>query len=101
LLFKKLRPYDFVGRYGGDEFLVCLPNTAYPTSVAIAERIRGYAEELYITYSNQQIPITTSIGVSTFYGDNTISINDFIAAADKNMYIAKESKNCVYGIPAS
>lgn len=98
LLYKKLRPYDFVGRYGGDEFLICLPNTAYPVSINIAERIRGLVEELSIVYGEQQIPITTSIGVSTFYGDNPIDINDFISDVDKNMYIAKEQKNCVYGV---
>jgi diguanylate cyclase (GGDEF)-like protein/PAS domain S-box-containing protein len=98
LLYKKLRPYDFVGRYGGDEFLVCLSNTAYPVSISIAERIRSLVVELSIMYGEQQIPITTSIGVSTFYGDDPIDINDFISDVDRNMYIAKEHKNCVYGV---
>ncbi len=98
LIFTKLRPYDFVGRYGGDEFLVCLPNTAYPISIDIADRLRGQIEELKVTFGEQQIPVTTSIGVSTFYAANPIGISDFISNADKNMYIAKVKKNCVYGI---
>ena len=98
LLFRKLRPYDFVGRYGGDEFLVCLPNTDYIVAVSIAERLRGYLEGQQLMYVEHHIPITASIGVSTYYGSDPKNIHDLISKADKNMYFAKEKKNCVYGV---
>lgn len=101
LLFKKLRPYDFVGRYGGDEFLICLPNTDYPIAITIAERICHYIEGQKHKYGEHLIPITTSIGVSTYSAGDSKSIHDLISAVDKNLYIAKVKRNCVYGVDSA
>lgn len=101
LLFKKLRPYDFVGRYGGDEFLICLPNTDYTIAITIAERICHYIEGQKHKYGEHLIPITTSIGVSTYSAGDSKSIHDLISAVDKNLYIAKVKRNCVYGVDSA
>ncbi len=85
------RPYDIIGRHGGEEFIICLPNTNGKQARIIAERIRSAVEELSIklVYLNEPINITASFGIaSPKYGTHE-SIDTLIMQADKAMYKAK------------
>ncbi|WP_295508561.1 diguanylate cyclase [uncultured Pseudoalteromonas sp.] len=85
-----LRKYDHLYRYGGEEFLVCLPQTDLKGAQSFAERLRVGVEELEIDIGKDKpIKITGSFGVSSIRADD--DIETAIEAADKAMYQAKES----------
>lgn len=79
-----LRSMDVVGRYGGEEFLVLLPNTGLEKAVMIAERIRTQLHAINI--QPQNISVSASIGAAEFSGQTSDKI---IHAADQKMYSAK------------
>ncbi|MFA5523638.1 MAG: GGDEF domain-containing protein [Tissierellales bacterium] len=87
---------DWVARYGGDEFLVCLNNSDNDTAYKIAERIRKDIEEDIILTCNKQIKITGSFGICTMNKEKLTS-EEIINIADKNLYKSKNSgKNKVH-----
>lgn len=85
VLKSNLRRNDLVGRYGGDEFLIILPNTELEEAVSIAERIRKAVGDS--TYTEHLITITTSIGIAQYRSG--YSAEDFINLADRRLYMAK------------
>lgn len=93
-----VRPSDITGRYGGEEFLVILPQTDSEHSLVVAERIRKNIEfyEFEVHPSKSKISqVTVSIGLCTF-PDHGQSPEDLIAFADESLYVAKkEGKNRV------
>jgi diguanylate cyclase (GGDEF)-like protein/PAS domain S-box-containing protein len=98
-IVRGLRPYDFCGRYGGDEFIVCLPNTTSRQAFSVAERLRKKIEGEYYTYQDHIMHLTASIGISSFDWDSFIvPSSELISIADQNMYIAKKRHNFVCGI---
>lgn len=83
------RQSDIVGRYGGEEFCIALPDTGLEGAIELAERLLKTIRDTIIkTPQGEQISITTSIGISQW--DETCSISDFIHAADQALYQAKE-----------
>lgn len=94
-LRKHCREYDIIGRYGGEEFIFCLPDTSIDQARAIAERIRTSVENNKIIVKSNQINITSSFGVVTFPRDAD-NIDSLISKADQLMYKSKaESGNSV------
>lgn len=85
-----IREYDTVGRYGGEEFLVILPNTDSNSAVEISERVRQSIESIVIECDKQILSITISAGVSTLSYSET-NIEQLIKRADKALYAAKEN----------
>ena len=97
-LFKEsLRSIDIVGRYGGDEFLVILPETSMKGAKEIAERIRLTVEDFKLQREGKEpIKTTVSLGVAEFNSDKE-NINDLIKRADNALYMAKgKGRNRVY-----
>ena len=87
---KTLRPYDSIYRYGGEEFLLCLPNIEASQAVSILERLRAGLEILPIKLeSGEAISITASFGISTLKPD--ISVEESISVADYALYQAKNA----------
>ncbi len=87
---------DWVARYGGDEFLICLNNTDNDTAYKIAERIRKDIESNISVMDNNEIKITGSFGICTMYKEN-LTAEEMIRIADKKLYEAKCSgKNKVF-----
>jgi len=86
------RPGDFSARWGGEEFVVLLPNTSAEGAVEIAEIIRKNVEDHLIQCDNGiQIKTTISIGVNSLTPVTDSSIDAFISNADKNLYSAKQA----------
>jgi diguanylate cyclase (GGDEF)-like protein len=90
-----LRPYDFVYRYGGEEFLFCLPGTSLETAIMALDRIREAVAKRPIYDANGGlIKVTITIGVAAINAD--ISVEDCIVRADKALYSGKNAgRNCV------
>ena len=84
-----LRDSDLFARYGGEAFIVMLPNTPSLGAAIIAERIRANAEELRITYKEETIQFTISIGISLVLDTDTNS-NAVLTRADTALYQAKK-----------
>ena len=97
-LIKKMRPYDFCGRYGGDEFKICFPNTRYEQAFKIAERLCADIEKEKYGSEDALTQITVSIGVCCYDYRLDETIDELISRVDQNMYIAKKHRNHVYGI---
>jgi two-component system, cell cycle response regulator len=89
---------DWVGRFGGEEFLVCLPNTDKKMALVIAERMRKSLEEEVFRYNDLEIKLTSSFGVCKIQKDEIYNYDLLIECADKNLYKAKHAgRNCVIG----
>ena len=91
------RSSDVLCRYGGDEFVVVLPNTSGANAFKIGEKIRT-SVITYNTESKLDIPvaISVSIGCASRIPDDSISFDEFLTYADKALYEAKATgRNCV------
>lgn len=89
LLEDQLRPYDILGRFGGEEFVATLPDTDGRVATAAAERLRRrVAEHPFSVGSDEVVHITISIGVAGNRGRIT-DPTELLAAADAALYEAK------------
>lgn len=95
VLKNKLRPYDIVGRLGGEEFAMMLLDCTVTKATEVAERLRQQIETTAIIYEEKSIFITISIGISSICNDDK-NIDDVLVRADKALYEAKNSgRNCI------
>jgi len=86
---KALRPSDTLVRYGGEEFVVILPETGLDAAVSVAGRIRQQWQETAVSTNPQVRGLTVSIGVSALRGDDD-NLDPILERIDKAMYRAKE-----------
>ncbi len=84
-----LRKSDAVGRYGGEEFLLVLPETKIESAKEIAERLRFNIEKMSFQGQKEEAYLTVSIGLAAF-PDSGTSAEDLITAADHALYVAKQ-----------
>lgn len=90
-IFKdSIRSIDYAGRYGGDEFIILLPEVGSPRALEVADRLRQRVAVETPTSEAEGIPVTLSIGVAEFptHGETREAI---IASADSALYHAKRS----------
>lgn len=87
-LHHRLRPYDMVGRFGGEEFMVLLPDTNFEQSVVVASRICDLIRNTPFDIEGEQLQVTASLGVSSS-SQTDYSLNDLIKRADEGLYKAK------------
>jgi diguanylate cyclase (GGDEF)-like protein len=85
---KELRESDLVARYGGDEFIVLLPETGASGAMHVAEKIRRSIAHTPLHYNGTDIPITASIGVAC-YPEHGASLDVLKQKADQAMYASK------------
>lgn len=78
---------EWVGRYGGEEFLIVLNNTYIEEGVKVAEQIRELIEKMNFNYDDLNIKITASFGAYEVSKNEDVS--DIIKNSDKKLYIAK------------
>ncbi|WP_153913601.1 GGDEF domain-containing protein [Shewanella sp. TC10] len=88
LFVSTLRKQDMISRWGGEEFLILLPQTPFEDAYEVAEKIRNTIHDNPIVYENITIPITVSIGIGK--ADITHSVDSAISQADEYLYYAKE-----------
>ncbi len=86
-----IRPSDFIGRYGGEEFVVLLAETTLAGAVAAAERLRRVLSQQPFDVGGgvAPLPVTASFGVSSTSDPAVMSVADLITAADQALYRAK------------
>ncbi|MFA6148359.1 MAG: diguanylate cyclase [bacterium] len=96
VLNRSTRQYDLVGRYGGEEFLVILPEIEKKTAVEISERLRAKVESLEIEIAGgKRLSVTSSFGVAHF-GEDGMVAEDLLVKVDERLYQAKrEGRNRV------
>lgn len=86
----KMRINDIIGRYGGEEFIIILPNADKESAINIAESIREHIQGFTTNFKKEKINVTVSIGVAcAIIKDNSIDIEQMIHEADTNLYYAK------------
>ncbi|HRF89643.1 MAG TPA: diguanylate cyclase, partial [Desulfobacter postgatei] len=85
---RSIRESDILFRWGGEEFLIILPESDVNIASNIAEKIRKTVEDLEITFSGKTISVTISMGVGTMSEVDTS--DDLIIRSDKALYAAKE-----------
>ena len=91
-----LRPYDTVGRYGGEEFLVVLSGCDASAALTLAERLRHCMDAEPIVESDSVFHVTVSLGVCAWDGEMTAQA--LLQTADAALYAAKRAgRNCVRG----
>ena len=89
-----IREHDFIGRWGGEEFIAVISDVDRRALFIIAEKLRALVEETQIEYLDKKIKVTVSIGATI--AKRSESIGDLITRADALMYYSKHlEKNCV------
>jgi diguanylate cyclase (GGDEF)-like protein len=91
LLQEKSRKSDIVCRWGGEEFVILLPNTEIEGATIIAEKIREVVDSLALPVKEKEIHFSVSIGVSQFKNNSEINLEATINRADEALYEAKNS----------
>lgn len=89
LLVSQLRKVDFCCRFGGEEFVLCLPDTPKSGALEVAERIREALEPIKIPTNDGILQITISLGVAESESDQ--KVEDILRRADRALYQAKEN----------
>lgn len=86
-----LRKTDFIGRYGGEEFAVLLPDTDSAGLLSLAERLRVSVSAAPVRYGEASIPVTASVGVSIMPAGIRCPLESILDAADQALYAAKHA----------
>lgn len=87
---KSVRPYDIVGRYGGEEFLLLLPDTAFKEGVVVAERIRTDINRETFSVCGDDMCISASLGIASL-DEKDQNLDDLLKRADEGLYKAKHA----------
>jgi diguanylate cyclase (GGDEF)-like protein len=88
ILLQELREVDVVARFGGEEFIALLPETALKEAVFVAERVRQAIAAAPVRYQGQSIAVTASIGAAN--GKIGDALDSIVGRADQALYRAKE-----------
>jgi len=92
------RPRDFIARFGGEEFVLVLPETDAGAAWAVAERCRSLLFKKQIPHEKSRIGnlLTVSLGVSTIVPSGAEKLMDFVEETDRRLYLAKQQgRDCI------
>jgi diguanylate cyclase (GGDEF)-like protein len=110
LLERGLRATDHVGRYGGEEFLLVLPESDLAGAVVVAEKVRALIDrQRFVGEHGTEVGVTVSIGLAALsevaierLGNREAAIRELIGAADRALYAAKAAgRNRVHPAPGA
>ena len=90
LVKKNVRCGDLAARFGGEEFVVVLPNTNLDQAKFVAEKIRALVEAHQFSDQGRHWPVTVSIGVASLVEDQSTSASSLLQLADQALYLAKD-----------
>jgi len=97
---KILRAYDVIGRYGGEEFVILLPEADTARAIHVGERLRESIAEPAFETSAGPAQVTISVGVASLEPSDELSLDKLMDHADQAMYEAKQGgRNQVYAYP--
>lgn len=85
-----VRSTDLVGRLGGEEFIIMLPNTSVQAARTLAEKLRQRLEASPLQWEHLTIPVTTSIGLAGTTAQERRDFDSLYSQADKALYQAKQ-----------
>jgi two-component system cell cycle response regulator len=88
-MVNSIRPYDSVGRYGGEEFLILAPSSDETGAIGLAERIRVAVEAKPFIVAGKRISVTASFGVAASAPGRLLEVQQLVRAADDALYRAK------------
>ena len=88
-MLRVVRANDFVGRYGGEEFVVIAKGTTLPEAAALGERVRSAIERLPVPVGARAATTTASVGVASLSECSAPDSETLIRLADERMYLAK------------
>jgi diguanylate cyclase (GGDEF)-like protein len=96
-LKQRLRKSDIIGRYGGEEFAVVLPNTTGEEAIMVMDSLRSQFASYRQKFNDHELTVTFSCGIATFDKDHpSHSEKELAEKADKALYAAKiNGRNCV------
>jgi len=86
-----LRSNDIFGRYGGEEFTICLPETPSDTALEVAERLRRKIAGMTLVVDNTEFKVTASFGVIGVQETEDVELDDLLKKADRALYRSKEA----------
>jgi len=89
LLKKSIRQVDTVARYGGDEFFIILPESAFHTAQLVAERIQKTVREYRFNQPERLLSLTVSVGISSFQDSKDIDLTQLVERTDQALLKAK------------
>jgi diguanylate cyclase (GGDEF)-like protein len=84
-----VRPYDSVGRYGGEEFLIVVPSCGPSETWELAERVRSHVAGCSIVVGGSKVQVTLSLGIATSHAGS--DAENLLCTADTALYIAKNA----------
>jgi len=87
---REIRSIDFLGRYGGEEFIIILPDCNIDGGIEIAKRIQNSLMQNSLIVKDKELKVTLSIGISMLTSENE-TFEQLINKADQAMYAAKEN----------
>jgi len=88
-VLKLVRTEDVFARYGGEEFAILCRETNLHSAELLAQRIRVSVENLQITFNDERVPVTISMGVSMIPNSKITDVDGFIGVTDEALYEAK------------
>ncbi|KPB01654.1 PleD family two-component system response regulator [Ahrensia marina] len=88
-LRQNVRGMDLACRYGGEEFVIVMPDTSAQMAAEVAERLRESVEEAGFASADQVLSVTTSVGVATLNRNSDDNMSDLLKQADTALYEAK------------
>lgn len=89
-LCTSVRAADIIGRYGGDEFMLIMPETSSRGSIEVAERVLAAIGDREIVVNGERLPIAVSLGIAS-YPEDAVTKHELIAHADAALYESKRS----------
>ena len=96
LITLTIRKLDYACRFGGEEFVILLPNTDIRDAKSVAERLREAIQNTPLVKDGRSFPLTASLGVDELRSTHNETPQDFIKRVDSLLYEAKhDGRNCV------